>query len=121
MKNNTKECNRRIAAEGLEDLLTVKLMDYRDLPKCGMAFDRVVSVGMVEHVGRDHYPLFIDCVNKVMKPGGLFLLHFISALKSTPEIHGSRDISSQAALYPASEKFSPMRLRKGFIPRMWRI
>lgn len=76
-----KECNRRIAAEGLEDLLTVKLMDYRDLPKCGMAFDRVVSVGMVEHVGRDHYPLFIDCVNKVMKPGGLFLLHFISALK----------------------------------------
>ncbi len=81
MKNNTKECNRRIAAEGLEDLLTVKLMDYRDLPKCGMAFDRVVSVGMVEHVGRDHYPLFIDCVNKVMKPGGLFLLHFISALK----------------------------------------
>lgn len=76
-----REFERRIKEEGLEDLLEVKLMDYRDLPKCGQHFDRVVSVGMVEHVGREHYPLFIDCVNKVMRPGSLFLLHFISALR----------------------------------------
>ncbi len=76
-----KEFEKRIAEEGLEDLLKVELMDYRDLPKCGMHFDRVVSVGMVEHVGRDNYALFVDCVDKVMKPGGLFLLHFISALR----------------------------------------
>ena len=44
-------------------------------------FDRVVSVGMVEHVGRHNYQLFMDCAKKVLKPGGLFLLHFISALK----------------------------------------
>ena len=47
-------------------------------------FDRVVSVGMLEHVGRDNYQLFLDCVEKVLKPGGLFLLHFISALKEHP-------------------------------------
>lgn len=76
-----REFERRIKEEGLEDLLEARLMDYRDLPKCGQRFDRVVSVGMVEHVGREHYPLFIDCVNKIMKPGGLFLLHFISALR----------------------------------------
>lgn len=67
--------------EHLEELLTVELMDYRDLPKYGKKFDRVVSVGMVEHVGRDNYQLFMDCVKKVMQPGGMFLLHFISALK----------------------------------------
>ena len=45
-----KECQRRIKEEGLEDYVTVKLMDYRDLAKSGLSFDRVVSVGMLEHV-----------------------------------------------------------------------
>lgn len=76
-----KEFQKRIEEENLADLLTVKLMDYRELPKCGKQFDRIVSVGMVEHVGRDHYQLFMDCAKKVMNPGGLFLLHFISGLK----------------------------------------
>lgn len=76
-----KECQKRFAEEGLTDYLTVKLMDYRDLPKSKMNFDRVVSVGMLEHVGRENYQLFIDCVSHVIKDGGLFLLHFISALK----------------------------------------
>lgn len=79
-----KEFKQRIADEHLEELLDVELMDYRDLPKAGKQFDRVVSVGMVEHVGRDNYQLFLDSVNQVMKPGGLFLLHFISALKENP-------------------------------------
>ena len=79
-----KEFQSRIEAEGLQDLLTVELMDYRDLPKSGKKFQRVVSVGMVEHVGRDNYKLFLDCVNEVMEPGGLFLLHFISGLLEHP-------------------------------------
>lgn len=83
-KEQYKEFEKRIKEEGLEDLLEVKLMDYRDLPKSGMEFDRVVSVGMVEHVGRDNYQLFVDCVDKVLKKGGLFLLHFISELKEHP-------------------------------------
>ena len=78
------EFQRRIKEQGLEDYLTVELMDYRDLPKKEYQFDRVVSVGMLEHVGRDNYQLFLDCVEKVLKPGGLFLLHFISALKEHP-------------------------------------
>ncbi len=78
------EFKRRIEAEGLQDSLTVELMDYRDLPKYGKKFDRVVSVGMVEHVGRENYQLFIDCVRDVLKDGGVFLLHFISALKENP-------------------------------------
>lgn len=75
-----REFKKRIIEEGLEDHLTVELMDYRDLPKSGLMFDRVVSVGMVEHVGRDNYQLFLDSVKQILKPGGLFLLHFISGL-----------------------------------------
>ncbi len=78
------EFEKRIKAEGLEDYLSVKWLDYRDVPKTGWEFDRVVSVGMVEHVGRDNYQLFTDCVNKVLKDGGIYLLHFISALKEHP-------------------------------------
>lgn len=80
-KEQYKEFQQRIESEHLEELLTVELMDYRDLPKYGKKFDRVVSVGMVEHVGRDNYQLFMDCAKKVMEPGGMFLLHFISGLK----------------------------------------
>lgn len=79
-----KEFQRRIEEEHLEHLLEVKLMDYRELPKYGQTFDRVVSVGMVEHVGRGKYEEFMGCVKSVLKPGGIFLLHFISALKEYP-------------------------------------
>ena len=75
------EFNRRIRQEGLQDSLKVQIMDYRDLPQSGYIFDRVVSVGMAEHVGRPNYQLFISCVSQVLKEGGVFLLHFISALK----------------------------------------
>lgn len=75
------EFNRRIRQEGLQDSLKVQIMDYRDLPQSGYTFDRVVSVGMAEHVGRPNYQLFISCVSQVLKEGGVFLLHFISALK----------------------------------------
>ena len=79
-----KEFKKRIVNEGLESLLDVELMDYRDLPKHKKQYDRIVSVGMVEHVGRDNYQLFMDCAKRALKPGGLFLLHFISALKEHP-------------------------------------
>lgn len=68
---------KRIEEEGLGGLVTVKLMDYRDLPQSGMKFDRIVSVGMLEHVGRENYGRFMDCMDKVLKPRGVFLLHYI--------------------------------------------
>ena len=80
-KEQHREFEKRIKEEGLEDYLQVELMDYRDLPKSGKSFDRVVSVGMLEHVGRENYHLFADCASQVLKDGGLFLLHFISGLK----------------------------------------
>lgn len=71
--------NKEIQEKNLSDSLEVKLMDYRELERSGLEFDRVVSVGMVEHVGRGNYELFLKNISQVLKPGGLFLLHFISA------------------------------------------
>lgn len=73
-----KEFSKRIEEEHLEEYLTVKMLDYHDLPKLKEQFDRIVSVGMLEHVGRENYELFMDIIKKILKPKGLFLLHYIS-------------------------------------------
>ncbi len=53
-----------------------KLMDYRSLDG---KYDRVVSVGMFEHVGRKNYAAFMDVVRRCLKPEGLFLLHTLGS------------------------------------------
>ncbi|GLC77937.1 class I SAM-dependent methyltransferase [Lacrimispora brassicae] len=83
-KEQKKKFEERIKAEGLTGRVSVELMDYRDLENWGRTFDRVVSVGMLEHVGRDNYGLFVKNAEAVLNPGGLFLLHYISALKEYP-------------------------------------
>lgn len=75
---------QRIREEGLEGKLRAELLDYRDLKTLDLTFDRIVSVGMAEHVGRENYISFMESVRQALNPGGLFLLHFISALREYP-------------------------------------
>lgn len=56
--------------------VTILLQDYRDL---NLQFDRIVSVGMFEHVGPKNYSTYFDVVARNLKPDGLFLLHTIGA------------------------------------------
>ena len=56
-----------------------RLMDYRELNE---SFDRIVSVGMFEHVGYKNYSTFFRVANRCLKDNGLFLLHTIGRLKS---------------------------------------
>jgi cyclopropane-fatty-acyl-phospholipid synthase len=64
----------RAHAEGLDRHVHFELRDYRDLSE---RFDRIVSVGMFEHVGVNHYRTFFDKVATLMKPDGAMLLHSI--------------------------------------------
>ncbi|MCU0342627.1 MAG: cyclopropane fatty acyl phospholipid synthase [Ignavibacterium sp.] len=54
-----------------------QLKDYRDLTG---KFDRIVSVGMIEHVGKKNYRTFFEIMHKCLKDDGLFLLHTIGTL-----------------------------------------
>lgn len=63
--------------QGLD--VNIVLQDYRDLEQ---KFDRIVSVGMFEHVGPKNYATYFEVVNRNLKPDGLFLLHTIGALKT---------------------------------------
>ncbi|CAM5293409.1 methyltransferase domain-containing protein [Pseudomonas sp. JL972] len=68
----------RVAAEGLAGQVTLELMDYRDLPRDGR-FDKVVSVGMFEHVGHVNLPLYCQRLFDAVRPGGLVMNHGITA------------------------------------------
>ncbi|CAI2468635.1 TPA: cyclopropane fatty acyl phospholipid synthase [Serratia fonticola] len=59
------------------------LKDYRDLD---MQFDRIVSVGMFEHVGPKNYNDYFNVVNKNLKPQGIFLLHTIGSNESSNNV-----------------------------------
>ncbi len=67
----------RIKSEGLEDLLEVELVDYRELKN--RTFDKIVSVGMLEHVGQDHLAEYFSNVNNLLNDKGVSLLHCITS------------------------------------------
>ena len=75
-KNQKAYADEHIARAGLQERVAVELKDYRDLGD--ELFDKVVSVGMFEHVGRSHLPEYFAQVHRLLKPGGLFLNHGIS-------------------------------------------
>ena len=54
----------------------IELADYRQLSG---RYDKVVSVGMFEHVGQKNYPIYFDTVRRLLKDDGLFLLHTIGS------------------------------------------
>ena len=73
--------SHRIAEEHLADRCRIELRDYRDIPR-RPAFDKIVSVGMFEHVGRANLPAYFAKVWQALRPGGLFLNHGIIDLEA---------------------------------------
>lgn len=69
---------QRVRDEGLEHHVKIELLDYRNLPT-EAEYDRVVSVGMFEHVGVKNFPSYFATVKRVLKSGGLFLNHGITS------------------------------------------
>jgi cyclopropane-fatty-acyl-phospholipid synthase len=68
------EARARASAEGLEHLVHFELRDYRSVSE---TFDRIVSVGMFEHVGIGHYQTFFETIARCLEPDGVALIHAI--------------------------------------------
>ena len=75
-KEQAKYANK--ITKGLD--VEIKVMDYRKLDK---KFDKIVSVGMFEHVGYKNYKEFMSVASRCLKEDGLFLLHTIGSNKSS--------------------------------------
>ena len=73
-ENQFSTAKKRAYEEGLSDKVTFALQDYRNEKD---KYDRIVSVGMFEHVGVDYFPSFFSKTYEILKDTGVFLLHTI--------------------------------------------
>jgi cyclopropane-fatty-acyl-phospholipid synthase len=73
-----QDTRRRIEEEGLSGKVEVRVADYRDLAVEGLVFDKIVSVGMFKYVGRENIEWYFNCLKKMLRSGGLSLMHTIN-------------------------------------------
>ena len=81
-ENQLAAARQRAQRMGLSDRVTFELQDYRHIKG---RFDRIVSVGMLEHVGVPNYDTYFSRVADLLKPEGVALVHTIG--RSAPPIH----------------------------------
>jgi len=84
---------QRAADAGVSDRVKFELIDYRDMKG---QFDRIVSVGMFEHVGVPWYREFFRCCHNLLKPDGVMLLHTIGRMGGP----GSTDAFTRKYIFP---------------------
>lgn len=104
---------QRVREAGVADRVTILLEDYRDTAASGRKFDRIVSVGMFEHVGRAQFETFFESCARMLDADGVMLLHTIGRFGSP----GTTDAFTRKYIFPggyipalsetvaASEKF----------------
>ncbi len=73
-ENQFKTASERAQKEGLADKVSFALQDYRNETE---KYDRIVSVGMFEHVGVKYFKTYLSKANDILKENGVFLLHTI--------------------------------------------
>ena len=83
-ENQFNYCVKRTKELNLENQVTFKLIDYRQLNE---KFDRIVSVGMFEHVGRKFYKNYFKQVEKLLSQDGISLIHTIGSVNPPRDPH----------------------------------
>jgi cyclopropane-fatty-acyl-phospholipid synthase len=83
-ENQFNYCKKKAEELNLENQVTFKLIDYRELNE---KFDRIVSVGMFEHVGRKFYKNFFKQIEKLLTDNGISLIHTIGSVNPPRDPH----------------------------------
>ena len=83
-QNQFDYCVKKAKKLNLENQVTFKLIDYRELNE---KFDRIVSVGMFEHVGRKFYKKFFRQIEKLLNNNGVSLIHTIGSVNPPRDPH----------------------------------
>ena len=83
-KEQYEGARSRVHEFGLDELVDIRLANYMDMDPKQEKFDKIVSIGMFEHVGKKYLPLYFSKVNALLKENGTFLLHSIMANFESP-------------------------------------
>ncbi len=98
----------RVGRLGLTDRVQIEVRDYRDLEK--ESFDKIVSVGMFEHVGRSHLPEYFAQAYHLLKPGGLFLNHGIARRGLQADLSLLKGLGGQPRITLAGQSYFERRV-----------
>ena len=102
-RNQYLHVNRLIEQKGLQGRVRMLLQDYRDVDE-SQPFDKVASVGMVEHVGRPNLPLYFAKIRRLLRPGGLLLNHGITAGGTdNPQLDGGMGDFIEKYIFPGGQ------------------
>jgi cyclopropane-fatty-acyl-phospholipid synthase len=91
----------RARQAGVEGRVKIELCDYRDVRAPAGGFDAISSVGMAEHVGREHLPDYFRTAARLLKPGGGFLNHAIGEGRREDRFQGPSFVD--AYVFPDSD------------------
>ena len=99
----------RIERAGLSEQLEIRVCDYREVTDG--PYDKIASVGMYEHVGRDQLDHYAGHLHELLRPGGLFLNHGIARLRERPRAEDTfitRYIFPDGELHPVTDVLRSM-------------
>ncbi len=115
--SQTELARARVREAGLEDAIEIRLADYRDTSDG--PYDKIASVGMVEHVGTAQLPAYFAHLRELLKPGGVLLNHGIvrpREQKRNPKSFAWRFVFPDGELQTLSRVLDEME-KAGFDPR----
>ncbi len=98
-----------IRRAGMEDRIDIRLVDYRRL---GGSFDRIVSIEMIEAVGREHLPEYFRVCERLLRPGGRMLVQAITIDDSIYESYSRRADFIQRYIFPGGHLPSEEALQR---------
>jgi cyclopropane-fatty-acyl-phospholipid synthase len=98
-RNQAETARASAARAGLSDRVTIEERHYADLPSG--AFDKIASVGMIEHVGITNYGAYFGALGRALRAGGLLLNHGITQPPGVPDRTGSEFILRR--VFPGAE------------------
>jgi cyclopropane-fatty-acyl-phospholipid synthase len=99
----------RLARAGLADRAEIRLADYRDVEG---TFDAVASVEMVEAVGQEYWPAYLESIARILAPGGRAAIQFISMREPLFERYVANADFIQTYVFPGGLLISEPRFRR---------
>jgi cyclopropane-fatty-acyl-phospholipid synthase len=114
LSREQKEYATKLIKElGLEKNVEILLDDYRHIAG---QFDKIVSIGMFEHVGKSNISTFMKQVKAALKPGGVGLLHTIGKERNTPRDGWTMKYIFPGGYIPVLDHIIKVMGRSGFVP-----
>ena len=91
---------KRVAAAGFTDNIEVRLMDYRAIPTPKVPYDKVISIEMLEAVGREYLETYFSCIHRLLKKDGIAVFQCITMPEGRYEAYAKGEDFIRKYIFP---------------------